>query len=89
MCKDSGHWVLHHLMTKQAELGLTMATNLLQHFNTEDQNFLSTFVVTVQTWVKSYKPEMIPQYSKLTKACKVLQGTMENKANGDMTFNKF
>ena len=58
MWKVSAHWVPHHLTPDQVQHRLTVATNLLSRFETEENNFISRIVAIDETLVRSYEPEM-------------------------------
>ena len=54
MQKLSAGWVPHHLTSDQVQRRFTVATNLLFHFETEENNFVSRIVVIDETWVSSF-----------------------------------
>ena len=57
MRKVSERWVPHHL-TNQMQRRLTVTTNLLSRFEMEENNFVSRFVASDETPVRSYEPDI-------------------------------
>ena len=64
MRKVSARWQPHRLMPEQAERCLTIATQLLYHYDLVGQDFSKRIVADDLTWIRSYKPKMRRQLTK-------------------------
>lgn len=54
----TARWILHYLPPNQVQRRLTVATNLLSSFETEENSFISRFAAIEETLVRSYEPEI-------------------------------
>ena len=58
MRKFSARWLPHRLRPEQAERRLTIAIQILCHYDSEGQDFLERIVAVNETLIRSYEPEM-------------------------------